>query len=144
MDTVPAYQRAGTILPLQMRPRRNSVLMHKDPYTLRIALDAKVPLSVSSRAQHRSDTRVALGHVQGEARGTLFMDDDLSYEYEAGAFAYRLFALEKGRLTSTSLDTRGTWQPQNRIERLVLLGWKSNPAKVLHVQSIACSVHACV
>lgn len=42
LDTMPAYQRAGTILPLQMRPRRNSILMAKDPYTLRVAVDSQV------------------------------------------------------------------------------------------------------
>jgi alpha-glucosidase (family GH31 glycosyl hydrolase) len=42
LDTVPAYQRAGTVLALQMRPRRNSILMAADPYTLRVAIDSQV------------------------------------------------------------------------------------------------------
>ncbi|CAH3179912.1 unnamed protein product, partial [Porites evermanni] len=39
---IPLFQRGGSIIPTKQRVRRCSALMHKDPYTLTLALNSKV------------------------------------------------------------------------------------------------------
>lgn len=39
LDTLPVFQRGGSIIPRKMRLRRCSALMRNDPYTLDVALD---------------------------------------------------------------------------------------------------------
>lgn len=55
---IPVYQRGGSIIPRKDRVRRASSLMREDPYTLVVALDA-----------------------EGKAQGTLYMDDEHTFEY---------------------------------------------------------------
>ncbi|KNC82875.1 hypothetical protein SARC_04854 [Sphaeroforma arctica JP610] len=114
MDTVPAYQRGGSIIPMQMRPRRNSVTMKNDPYTLRVALDAK-----------------------GMAEGQLFVDDGSSTAHETGSYALRQFSFSNGQLKSSAAQPEGshvaadsTFTAPNRVERVVVLGLKTRPTKV--------------
>jgi hypothetical protein len=59
---IPVYQRGGTIVPRQMRPRRCSDFMAADPYTLIVALDKKE-----------------------EACGQLYLDDGNSFDYKCVA-----------------------------------------------------------
>ena len=59
LDKIPVYQRGGSIVPRQMRPRRSSDLMINDPYTLVVALDAN-----------------------GNASGKVYLDDGISFDFE--------------------------------------------------------------
>jgi len=56
IDVIPAFQRAGSILPLKTRVRRCSALMKGDPITLRIALNQ-----------------------DGAASGSVYLDDEDSF-----------------------------------------------------------------
>ena len=56
LDTIPAFQRAGSIVPLKMRLRRCSALMQDDPMTLQVALDQN-----------------------GAASGAVYVDDEQSF-----------------------------------------------------------------
>lgn len=49
---VPVYFRGGHIIPRKDRPRRSSVLMHSDPYTLYVALDKDVSANVFTICMH--------------------------------------------------------------------------------------------
>ena len=57
VDTIPAFQRAGSVVPLKKRLRRCSGLMRSDPLTLRVALDP----------------------VTGAADGSVYVDDEESF-----------------------------------------------------------------
>lgn len=74
---VPVYQRGGTIVPKKERIRRSAILMHDDPYTLVVAVDA---------AKH--------------AKGTLYIDDEKSFEYRQGKYLYLEFEFKDGVLAS--------------------------------------------
>ena len=75
-DRIPVYQRGGTIIPKKERIRRSSALMANDPYTLIVALD-----------------------VAKSARGSLYIDDGLTFDYRDGKFIYVEFVFENNRLT---------------------------------------------
>ena len=72
LHQVPILVRGGSILPTRERPRRASSLMKYDPFTLRIALDKN-----------------------GQARGELYLDDGVSYNYQQGEFVWREFVAEQ-------------------------------------------------
>ncbi|EEF33007.1 probable glucan 1,3-alpha-glucosidase isoform X2 [Ricinus communis] len=103
-ESVPAFQRAGTILPRKDRYRRSSTQMVNDPYTLVIALN-------SSQA----------------AEGELYVDDGESFEFLQGAFIHRRFVFSKGKLTSINLapssNVKSRFSSKCVIERIILLGY---------------------
>ena len=109
MDTVPVFQRGGSIVPRQDRPRRSSALMVNDPYSLTIAPDAT-----------------------GTAHGQLFLDDGETFAYQAGAFRLRNFDYAMSGSTATLAASTAAggkaFAPANTIERVTVLGVKSAPA----------------
>ncbi|XP_075044679.1 neutral alpha-glucosidase AB isoform X2 [Mixophyes fleayi] len=98
-SSIPVYQLGGSIIPRKSRPRRSSDCMQDDPFTLYVALD-----------------------VQGEAEGELFLDDGHSFNYQQNMFLYRKFSFSHGRLTSSSLDSHGTFETHSWLERVVIIG----------------------
>ncbi|KAG6657274.1 hypothetical protein I3843_04G072800 [Carya illinoinensis] len=102
-DSVPAFQRAGTIIPRKDRFRRSSTQMVNDPYTLVIALN-------SSQA----------------AEGKLYVDDGKSFEFERGAYIHRRFVFSDGKLTSMNLAPvspgKSQFSSETVVERIVVLG----------------------
>lgn len=102
-DSVPSFQRAGTIIPRKDRLRRSSTQMENDPYTLVISLN-------SSQA----------------AEGELYIDDGKSFEFKQGAFIHRRFTFSKGKLTSSnaapSSAENDRFSSECTVERIILLG----------------------
>ena len=95
-----------------MRLRRSSTLMHHDPYTLIVALDAN-----------------------GEAGGDLYMDDENSFDYQSkGAFRMRTFSWAASTLSSTAgpgtRPENENFKPRNTLERVVVVGVKQPPTSV--------------
>ncbi|PFH44771.1 glycoside hydrolase family 31 protein [Amanita thiersii Skay4041] len=72
LHQIPLLVRGGSIVPTRERPRRASSLMKLDPFTLRVALD----------------------QATGDARGELYLDDGVSYNYRKGEFIWREFVAE--------------------------------------------------
>ncbi|KAL5210445.1 hypothetical protein ABZP36_006068 [Zizania latifolia] len=111
-DSIPSFQRAGTIMPRKDRFRRSSTQMVNDPYTLVIALN-------SSRA----------------AEGELYVDDGKSYGFEQGAFIHRHFVFADNKLTSTNIapDNPGNkkFSTDCVIERVIILGLSSAAKKAI-------------
>lgn len=105
LTTIPIFQRGGSIIPKKERARRSSHLMRRDPFTLVIALDAK-----------------------GEAFGSLFMDDGISYNYKVGKSAVRQFKFSNNILSGTGIaPVSGSFEGEDAwIERVVILGWKAD------------------
>lgn len=102
-DSVPSFQRAGTIIPRKDRLRRSSTQMENDPYTLVISLN-------SSQA----------------AEGELYIDDGKSFEFKQGAFIHRFFTFSNGKLTSSnaapSSAENDRFSSECTVERIILLG----------------------
>lgn len=111
IDSIPSFQKAGTIVPRRERLRRSSTQMANDPYTLVIALN-------SSQA----------------AEGELYIDDGKSYDYEKGAYIHRKFIFSNGKLTSSSVKPTNLGDKYSSnlvIERLIMLGLKPGLKKAV-------------
>ncbi|KAI8874863.1 glycoside hydrolase family 31 protein, partial [Backusella circina FSU 941] len=111
LDTTPAYYRGGYIIPRRERVRRSTTSMKLDPFTLVIA-----------KNNH------------GDAKGSLYLDDEETYRYQKGAYAHTEFNFANNELSCKSLhETPGSdaaskfinSSKQLHVERLVILGSKS-------------------
>ncbi|XP_055586088.1 neutral alpha-glucosidase AB isoform X2 [Uranotaenia lowii] len=101
---VPVFQRGGTIIPRKDRIRRASTLMKDDPYTLVVAVDKN-----------------------GYAKGTLYIDDEASFEYRSGKYLYLEFEFKDGVLSSKKIDTTATYPTKSWLERVILVGLPKAP-----------------
>ncbi|VFR00990.1 unnamed protein product [Cuscuta campestris] len=104
-DSIPAFQRAGSIIPRKDRFRRSSTQMENDPYTLVIALNSS----------------------QG-AEGELYIDDGRSFDFLGGAYIHRRFIFSRGTLTSLNLAPSSAtkkFSSECTVERIILLGLSS-------------------
>ncbi|KAK4873414.1 hypothetical protein RN001_015443 [Aquatica leii] len=97
MDKVPVYYRGGSIIPRKDRPRRVSTLTHDDPFTLYVALD---------------DNK--------SAKGTLYIDDNESYDYKNNLYIYIKFKYKDGVLSSSLIDD-ARFSTSAWIERVVII-----------------------
>jgi alpha 1,3-glucosidase len=118
IDTIPVFQRGGSVISRKLRLRRSSHLMTSDPYTLFVALDG---------AQ--------------TASGVLYMDDEVSFNHESKEeFATATFSarielasgvinnsVEKGTGWKNSGETKGN---DRMIERIVVMGMKMSPSSI--------------
>jgi len=86
LDKIPLMMQGGHIIPRKDRPRRSSALMKWDPFTL----------------------VVVIGN-DGNAEGTLYVDDGESFNYQEGAYIHRKFTFSSatGSLVSGDLGTAG-------------------------------------
>lgn len=101
---VPVYQRGGTIIPKKERIRRSSPLMINDPYSLVVCLDK----------------------LQ-QANGTLYLDDEKSYEYRSGKFVYLNLKFNTNELTSESFNQEASFNSQSWVERVSIAGLAKVP-----------------
>jgi len=102
IGTTPVFQRAGSIIPRQMRLRRSSDLMRRDPYTLDVVADDK-----------------------GAADGAAFFDDQVS-THVGDARRVRFALAPSG--TGWALTARtvaGARAVDNVVERVRVLGLAS-------------------
>ncbi|CAK9316407.1 unnamed protein product [Citrullus colocynthis] len=115
-ESIPAFQKAGTIMPRKDRFRRSSTQMVNDPYTLVVALN-------SSQA----------------AEGELYIDDGKSFEFKQGAFIHRRFVFSGGKLTSLNvgpLASSSTKFSSNCvIERIILLGHSGSKSALVEPEN---------
>lgn len=106
MESIPVFQRGGTIIPRKDRPRRSSTQTVNDPYTLVIALNSAY-----------------------EAEGELYIDDGKTFDFAAGAYIHRKFTFSQGRLTSTSIKSRKNGNKEFTsscvVERIIVLGLRA-------------------
>ena len=119
LDTIPVFQRGGSVIPRKLRLRRSSHLMVNDPYTLFVALDA-------------SQT----------ATGELYMDDEVTFNHESkGDFAIATFSAQindsSGIIQNSVEAGKGwgasAWGSNDRlIERIVIMGMR--PASNISIE----------
>jgi alpha 1,3-glucosidase len=113
LGSQPLFQRGGSVVPRQMRPRRAASLMARDPYTLSVALDAA-----------------------GGASGAVYLDDGSSFNYQRGGFRLRALRFEteaggrRARLTNRQAAGTKAWAPDNTVERVEVWGLTRAPTAV--------------
>jgi mannosyl-oligosaccharide alpha-1,3-glucosidase len=113
IDTIPVFQRGGSIIPRKLRLRRSTLMMRTDPYTLYIALNASK-----------------------EASGSLYTDDEESFNYirkdEYGIASFTASfdtKVPSGTVSAVAEIGKGwtnrleTLTQQRMIERIVILGF---------------------
>jgi len=110
LGVIPFFFRGGSIIPRRDRPRRNSALMQKDPFTLVLALDSA-----------------------GQAAGELYMDDEHSFAWKQGDFVWRSLSFKDSQLSSVAHPGKassGRYTTDCVVERVVILGLKSVPKSI--------------
>ena len=120
IDTIPVFQRGGSILPRKLRLRRSSMVMKHDPYTLYIALD-----------------------VNKKAEGELYMDDEESFAYQrkfehANATFTADFSDSKSSTLLSSVSIGSGWvdfvdslATDRMVERIIVMGVAKSPKKIV-------------
>jgi len=107
---MPLFYRAGEVIPRRDRPRRNTALMAKDPFTLVVTVNKA-----------------------GTATGDLYIDDGKTFEHKQGKYLWRRISLADKKLHNavhpnaaqgSSFDTAAT------VERIIVLGLPSAPGAV--------------
>lgn len=105
LEKVPVLMQGGHIIPRRDRPRRTSALMKWDPYTLVVVLDNN-----------------------GEAEGSLYVDDGETFDFQQGAYIHRRFKFRDGTLASEDIVIRGfktaqyvTSMANVRVEKIVVI-----------------------
>lgn len=101
---IPVYQRGGTIVPKKERIRRASTLMINDPYTFVICLD-------QSQA----------------AAGTLYLDDEKTFDYRTGKYVYLNLKFSVNELSSEIIDPDASFNSQSWVERVIIAGLDKVP-----------------
>ncbi|KAL4788496.1 glycosyl hydrolases family 31-domain-containing protein [Aspergillus varians] len=84
IEKVPILMQGGHVIPRKDRPRRSSGLMKYDPYTLVVVLDKN-----------------------GQAEGTLYVDDGETFDYERGGYVHRRFRFQDSSLVSEDIAVHG-------------------------------------
>jgi alpha 1,3-glucosidase len=109
LDKIPLLMQGGNIIPRRDRPRRSSGLMRYDPFTLVVVLDK-----------------------DGNASGTLYIDDGETFDYQSGAFIHRQFSFDGARqiLTSSNLDTSA---PSSKAQKYIKSMEKVKVEKIIIV-----------
>ena len=110
LGKIPVFQRPGSVVTRQVRPRRCTAMMQHDPFTLTVALDK-----------------------DGSADGELYLDDGITYDYQrSDAFRLRRFSFRggaKGTLTASKQAGGKSFAVPNSVERIVVVGLGAAPAK---------------
>lgn len=101
---IPVFQRGGTIIPKKEQVRRASTLMKNDPYTLIVCLDKFE-----------------------EANGTLYSDDEQSYEYRNGKYIYSRITFKANILSSKLIDSNATFETLASVGVIVIAGLDNTP-----------------
>ncbi|XP_022655983.1 neutral alpha-glucosidase AB-like isoform X3 [Varroa destructor] len=118
--SIPVFRRGGSIIFTKERVRRSSPLQAKDPYTITIALD-------------KSGT---------SANGTLYIDDEATFDYRSGALIYSLAQYRDGVLNYQLLKGPGNFTTPAWVERIVLVGVPKLPTKITYGDQLLEFAHA--
>ncbi|XP_004687611.1 PREDICTED: neutral alpha-glucosidase C [Condylura cristata] len=108
LDTIPVFQRGGSIVPIKTTIGKSTGCMVDSPYGLQVALSAK-----------------------GSAVGELYLDDGHSFQYlHQKQFLHRKFSFCSGVLINSCADERGHYLSKCMVEQIWVLGLKQQPSSV--------------
>ncbi len=117
IDTIPVYQRGGSIIARKLRLRRSSHLMTNDPYTLYVALGCDL-----------------------KADGSLYMDDETTFDHEKRkTFGIASFhsswadniALQNSAFIGNHESVMIAKDLNNRVvERIIMMGVPAEPREI--------------
>lgn len=105
-NKIPVYQRGGSIIPKKETIRKSSMFMQSDPISIMIALDKNQ-----------------------SAHGTLFIDDEKSFDYRSGKYLYINFEFHQKKLLLKLINANFT--TQSKLGRIVVAGADYVPQKAL-------------
>jgi alpha 1,3-glucosidase len=110
METIPAYYRSGSIVPLKLRARRSSTCMALDPLSLNVYVNP----------------------VSGAAQGRVYVDDYRTKNYQDGkSFLDIAFEFKEGTLRATKVD--GALPADDtaaaEVDRVTIFGLKNSMKK---------------
>lgn len=109
METVPVFQRGGTIICRATGTGSCSADFQKLPLSLTVALDS-----------------------QEVAEGELYVDDGYSFSYQdTKAYCLRRFKMDSGLLCSRPFSQEGSFDPDTVIQSVTIMGLKSKPTSVV-------------
>ncbi|CAI4222718.1 unnamed protein product [Auanema sp. JU1783] len=115
INSIPVFQRGGTIVPTWQRIRRAASLMLKDPFTLYVALDD-----------------------QGSASGNIYIDDGTTHDYQQNSYAsasvdFRTLSAKEA--TIFGVPTGGSFEAMNWIEKIEVRGLTKEPQDISIIRS---------
>ncbi|XP_072425435.1 neutral alpha-glucosidase C-like [Chiloscyllium punctatum] len=100
LDSIPIYQRGGTIIPRKTQVLRSTKAMEMVSYALYIALDS-----------------------ENSATGMLFLDDGHSFNYKSkNQFLLRKFSFKDNTFSSVCADEKGCYCTECVVERILVMG----------------------
>nr|XP_025854319.1 neutral alpha-glucosidase C isoform X2 [Vulpes vulpes] len=108
LDTIPVFQRGGSIVPIKTTIGKSTGYMSDSPYGLRVALSTK-----------------------GSAMGEFYLDDGHSFQYlHQKQFLHRKFSFLAGVLINSCADKRGHYPSKCVVEQIFIQGLKKQPSSV--------------
>lgn len=108
LDTIPVFQRGGSVVPVKTTVGTSTGWMADSPYELRVALS-----------------------TQGSAVGELYLDDGHSFQYlHQNQFLYRKFLFCSSVLTNRCANEKGHYPSKCIVEQILVLGLKKKPSSV--------------
>ena len=114
LDTpAPVFLKGGHIVPTRQRLRRSTQLMKNDPLTLYVALND-----------------------EGKAKGEVYLDDGLSFDYRQGRYLLKEITFAGNRLSCSSDSTdefprqdEAAFRTSVEVERIIIFGMSRTPTK---------------
>ncbi|XP_050655366.1 neutral alpha-glucosidase C isoform X1 [Macaca thibetana thibetana] len=108
LDTIPVFQRGGSVVPIKTTVGKSTGWMTESSYGLRVALSTK-----------------------GSSVGELYLDDGHSFQYlHQKQFLHRKFSFCSSVLINSSADQRGHYPSKCVVEQILVLGLRKEPSFV--------------
>ncbi|XP_016783506.2 neutral alpha-glucosidase C isoform X6 [Pan troglodytes] len=108
LDTIPVFQRGGSVIPIKTTVGKSTGWMTESSYGLRVALSTK-----------------------GSSVGELYLDDGHSFQYlHQKQFLHRKFSFCSSVLINSSADQRGRYPSKCVVEKILVLGFRKEPSSV--------------
>lgn len=102
-DSVPVFYRGGSIIVRRDKHRPSTVFTHFDPFTLYVNLG-----------------------LTGEARGSLYIDDYVSFNYNQGHFQYIWFNFTNNTLNSKNEQNKQGYKSGATVGKIVIINPPQN------------------
>jgi mannosyl-oligosaccharide alpha-1,3-glucosidase len=107
METIPWFIRGGSIIPEKLIPKKASIHMKDDPISFLVALDK-----------------------DGNAKGTLFLDDEMSFAYLQGHYNYYSLHFHENKFHIEMIDHTEKYTTMNKYGMIMIFGYNGRPTEV--------------